>query len=560
MSQRAAGPALAPPSARVNVARLFLEQARARPDALAIAAADGRGGWRRTSFAELADLVRRIASGLAARGVRRGDRASVLVPPGSELVAIVQALFLLGAVPVVVDPGMGRARMLACLARVAPSVFLGVPRAQIARLLARRALASVRLSVTVGRKYLWGGPRLDELAGWADPRFEPADTEASDPAAILFTSGSTGPPKGVLYTHANFAAQVEALRALYGFEPGEIDLACFPLFALFDGALGITSVFPDIDASAPAKCEPRDILAAIEAFRPTLAFGSPAIWRRLVPLLPEHGKRLQSLRRILIAGAPVASTLIAELELFGAGVAVHTPYGATEALPVTSISGAELEDGRAERALAGAGTCVGRVAPGIELRIIRITDEPIERWSEAFELPLGQAGEVCVRGPVVTARYAEDEPATRRAKIAANDGGSDWHRMGDAGRLDDEGYLWFLGRVSERLETAKGTRFPVPAENVFECHPGVEQCALVGVGERGAETPLLVVQPEPGAMPHGDAATQRFLLELRELGRRAHAASDVELFLFRERLPVDVRHNAKIDRGALKRWAEAQLA
>ena len=227
---------------------------------------------------------------------------------------------------------------------------------------------------------------------------------------------------------------------------------------------------------------------------------------------------------------------------------------------MTSVSGSELFAGRVERARAGAGTCVGRVAPGIELALIRITDEAIERWSDDLVVSLGRLGEVCVRGPVVTAGYAGDEPATCGARIRASDDGSDWHRMGDVGRLDEEGFLWFHGRKAHRLVTRKGIRLPVPAENVFDLHPRVEQSALVGVGERGSETPLLVVQQKRGEMPRTDAEIQTFLFELRELGRTAHVSSDVELFLFRKDLPVDVRHNAKIDREALKLWAEKELA
>jgi acyl-CoA synthetase (AMP-forming)/AMP-acid ligase II len=552
------GPPLAPIPARVNVARLFLASAAARPDALAIAAAE-QGRWREIRFRELEERVRRIAAGLGAGGVRVGDRVCLFVRPGIELVAVTYALFLLGAVPVLADPGMGRKQLLACMARVKPSVLVGIPSAQLARLFWRGPFSSVRLFVTVGKKLFWSGPTLGSLEAAGRVDMEPADTAANDPAAILFTSGSTGPPKGVLYTHANFAAQIGALRALYAFEPGEIDLACFPLFALFDGALGLTSVFPELDPSRPARCDPAKIVEAIERYRPTLAFGSPAIWSRVAPYCSERSLRLPSLSRILIAGAPVSPTWITALrELLPENADVHTPYGATEALPVTSISGTELRAGRVERARAGAGTCVGRPAPGIELALIRITDEPIERWTDDLAVALGRLGEVCVRGPVVTALYADDESATRSAKIRA--AGGDWHRMGDVARLDDEGYLWFHGRLTHRLETKKGTRLPVPAENVFDLHPRVERTALVGVGARGSEAPLLVVQPKQGEMPRTDAEIQRFLFELRELGRTAHASSDVELFLFREDFPVDVRHNAKIDREALKLWAERELA
>ena len=543
-----------------NIAAYLPRGARLRPEADAVVVPGRRPGeWTSTTYAELEALSNRIAGGLRAQGVEQGMRACVFVKPGPELIATTYALFKLGAVPVLADPGMGRERLLAAVERMAPEVFIGVPLAHAVRKVFPRAFKSVRVFVTVGMRLGWGGVSLKQLIARQPPTFEPVETAKEDPAAILFTSGSTGPPKGVLYTHGMFHAQVLALKALYDFQEGEVDLACFPLFALFDIAFGMTSVFPDMDATQPAKCSPAKIASAIEETGATTSFGSPAIWRRVLPYCHDQGFKLPGLKRLLMAGAPVPPDLIQKAHaVLSMEADVFTPYGATEALPVASIAGREVAPGLLNPMKNGAGTCVGAAAPGIEIRLITITDEPISEWSDDLRRGLGEMGEVCVRGAVTTEVYAEDEEPTLRAKIRDQDG-SIWHRMGDIGRFDSEGRLWFLGRKSHRLQTEAGLRMPVPVENIFNQHPRVYRTALVGIGPKGSETPLLVVEAIPGEYPKGETMTQGFIMQLRDIGRRVARSADIEHFLFHPSFPVDPRHNAKIHREELKAWAQRQV-
>lgn len=522
--------------------------AGAEPGRTAVVDPDGR----RTSYAALETRVRRIAAGLAELGLARGERALVFVPPGSALVALFHALLRLGAVPVVIDPGMGRRALLDCVRRVRARALVGVPRAHLARALFPDAFRTVELAVTVGRRAGWPGTTLAALEGRRGEEPALPAPRPEDAAAILFTSGSTGPAKGVSYTHGMLAAQAALLERLYALEPGEVDLACFPLFALFDHALGMTSVFPPLDASHPARCDPAAIHAALERERATFAFGSPAIWTRVLAWSLRRGARASTLRRLTVAGAPVAPRLLHGLgELLPPGGEVHTPYGATEALPVTSLSGAELRAGLDARCERGEGTCVGRPVPGVLVRLVRITDEPLDALAPCSD---GEAGEICVRGPIVTPGYALDEGATRAARIPGAPGEAAWHRMGDVGRFDSDGRLWLLGRKSHRLETADGAFLPVPLENVCNTVAGVRQSALVGVGARGGERACLVVELEPGARRRA----VRHALERR--AREADVGPPLAGVLFRRSFPVDVRHNAKIKRGELKRWAERKLS
>jgi acyl-CoA synthetase (AMP-forming)/AMP-acid ligase II len=549
-------------SANSGVSVHLAERARRAPRDPAVIDLGG-GRWRTTTFGELEARCDAIAHGLAELGLAAGDRAALLVPPSRDLVATVFALFRLGAVPVVADPGRGAAELVRSLASVRPKALIGAAAAHLLRTLNARELDSIAIAVGTGAGWLPGVPKLDAIARPSRGRFEPVDLASDAEAAILFTSGSTGPAKGVVYTHANFRAQLDSLRVLYGFAEGEVDLACFPLFALFAPALGMACAFPRLDPRRPGSCDPYEIVRAAEETRATSTFGSPAIWRRVVPWARDRGVRLSSVRRALVAGAPVPPDLVEGLlAILPDGAQVHTPYGQTEALPLASISGAEVLARRAQIE-GGFGHCVGRPAPGVELAVVRVTDAPIARWSEATRLPARSIGEICARGAVVTRGYAEDAPATAAAKIA--DGSSSWHRTGDLGYLDDEGLLWFCGRKSHRLETEQGLVAPVPIENLLNRHPRVARTALVGLGARGREVPAVVVEPRAGEMPRGRSDRERFAREVLELlsSRRADAPPPappaIERVLFHKSFPLDARHNAKIRSEELKLWAEAEL-
>ena len=536
-----------------NVSLELRRQAHATPGRIAVRTF-GRDA-RRLSFEELERRVDACAHVLAELGLVRGERAALFVPPGPDFVALFHALVRIGALPVLIDPGMGRRALLACLARSRASALVGVPRVHLARQLLPRAFASVGLSLSVGRGFAFGAHSLERLLP-AAPRepFPAVAVEARTPAAVLFTSGSTGPAKGVVHTHGNFAAELASLRDRFGLEPGETDGACFPLFALFDGALGLTSVFPELDPARPARCDPAAVYRALEEGGASFAFASPAVWRRVVPWMRARGLRFTHLRRATLAGAPVAPALALELRaLLSEGGEVHTPYGATEALPLTDVTGAELAELRAAIEH-GAGSCVGRPLAGVELALVRVSDEPLARWDDALRVAPGEPGEVCVRGAVVSERYLDDERADALAKIPDARGGV-WHRMGDVGRLDPEGRLWFLGRKAHRLETERGTLWPVPLENAFDTTRGVARSALVGVGPRGAERAVLVVErAQPAERVH--ELLPRLRQRSSELGNAAEPITD---FLFHPHLPVDARHNAKIRREDLKRWAERSL-
>lgn len=530
----------------VNVARFLPAMAEEQGSRLALRAPsgrrqDGRICYRDYTFLELDREVDFRCHQLTAAGVRRGTRVLVMVKPGLDLIALVFAMFKIGAVPVLIDPGMGLKSFLNCVRHSRPEALVAIPLAIWVSRVFRNSFRSVEAVVTIG------GPGETDPREVPDP-FAMAPTQGEDLAAILFTSGSTGPAKGVCYKHRMFEAQVELIRDQYRIEPGEVDLPMLPVFALFNPALGMTTVVPEINPSRPAKVDPAKIVQAIQQCEVTNTFGSPVLWRKIGRYCLERGIELPTLKRILMAGAPVPPQLIRDFEKILPNGEIHTPYGATESLPVTSISGPEIVKETQAATDSGNGTCVGRPVPRVEVKILPLSDrvEGPEFLTKA--LGAGEKGEIAVRGPVVTEEYDGLPEATAEAKIKAPDGV--WHRIGDLGYFDESGRLWFCGRKSERVETVNGRLYTDCCEAIFNRHSKVSRCALIGLGPRGAQEPAIVVEPEKGCFPRR-RDREAWIRELRELGATNPATAPISRFFFCRSLPVDVRHNAKIHRQTL---------
>jgi acyl-CoA synthetase (AMP-forming)/AMP-acid ligase II len=603
------------PADRVNVAdRLSAAAASASPRQQAVIAR-GKRTEHTLTFAQLEADATALARGFIDLGVRPGTRLALLVPPSPEFVALVFALLRSGATTILIDPGMGKKHLVNCLAAAEPEGFIAISKAQAVRTLMKRRFPHAKLNVTIGRRWFWGGVTYEQLLGQGRASAaELPTTYADDPAAIIFTSGSTGPPKGVLYTHRMFDAQASEIQRAYDIKPGGVDLACFALFGLFNAAWGVTTVFPHMDFSRPASADPLELLAAANLHRVTQAFASPAIWDKLSSHCKTSGMRIPSLREIFSCGAPVRSRVAIDTircvtvgnsqDVRGLIARMHTPYGATEALPIATIEAQEIFK-TALKTHEGAGVCVGRKFDSIEWRVIRIREEPIADIREAEVLPDGQIGELIVRGPQVSPSYSilpapsplrggpgrgaaagtsfpppsltlpaegrgpdSFERANAFARIA--DGADTWHRMGDVGYIDAWGRFWYCGRKSHRVETSQGPLYSECVEAIFNRHGYIRRCALVGIGARPNQTPVIVyetalprtIYPDPSVpdaprMP--SQLAKRIPSELAVLAASNPATTQITHFLRHPRLPVDVRHNAKINREALAAWAAKKL-
>jgi acyl-CoA synthetase (AMP-forming)/AMP-acid ligase II len=554
----------------VNIAWHLHAMATRRPHTLAVVVPEGRtrGGrvcYSHLTYRQLDQDSDRIAAGLAGSGVSPGTRAAVMVKPGLDFFALVFALFKAGIAPVLIDPGMGLKSLGGCLSEAAPELFFGIPRALLARRILGWGRSSVRRVILVASGGWPAFETLDELRrvgqrALEDGRVTAPVFRAGAPdqiAAILFTSGSTGPPKGAVYTHAIFQAQVERFRVLYAIEPGEIDLCTFPLFALFAPALGMTAIVPDMDPTHPARVNPDKLFQAIDDFGPTNLFGSPALLRRVGPAGVARGLKIPTLKRVVTAGAPASARVLGEFaRLLEPPAEIFTPYGATEALPVASIGSTEILEETRYQTDQGAGVCVGRPVDGIDVRIIRINDEPISCWSDDLEVSEGTIGEIIVAGPVVTREYFHRPEATALAKIADPGRGAFFHRMGDLGYRDDRGRLWFCGRKSHRVTLADTTLYTICCEGVFNAHPDVARSALVGVQGKEGMKPVLCVEPLPSL---NRSHLERVRRELLDRGAGFPHTRRISTLLFHPAFPVDIRHNSKIFREKLAVWAARKL-
>ncbi|MCA9090124.1 MAG: AMP-binding protein [Planctomycetaceae bacterium] len=551
-------------SASTNIASRLSLQAAQRPWQRAIVAPSGRDRsgrccYAQLTFAQLDEETSRIAKGLQERGLKPGMKLVLFVPFSIEFITLTFALFKAGATIVLIDPGMGRTNIFKCLEEVRPDGFVAIPKVHLVRWWFGRRFPQAKFNVSVGRRLPGVLATLDELRQTPLQDFEPAVTQTNDSAAIIFTSGSTGPPKGVHYEHGMFDAQVDLIQQHYGIEPGEVDLPAFPLFGLFNAAMGVTTVIPDMDTTRPAQVNPERIIEAIRDQGVTQAFGSPAFWNRVGRYCEQHGITFPSVRRTLSAGGPVPIHVLRRMSaiLTGPGADLYTPYGATESLPVASIGGREILETTAERTRQGAGTCVGNIFAGVDVRIIEITSEPIVSLADVQSQPVGEIGEIIVRSPSVTREYYLREEATRAAKIP--DGETFWHRIGDVGYLDDEGRLWFCGRKAHIVETPAGRMFSVCCEAILEEHPRIYRTALVGVGTAPNQRPVIVAEPEEGEFSESSSGQQQLIRELLELAATHPLTQSIRDVLLHRSLPVDTRHNVKINREALAVWAAEQL-
>ncbi len=544
-----------------NIAAMLRARALEQPDAVAIRFMKPHAGpghpqpRSEITYKELIAAADRYAHGFQKIGITRGMRTLVLASPSLDFYAFMFGLFELGAVPVFLDPGMGIPNMLGCIEQNKPEAMIALPIIHAVATFARKPFANVRINVTVGSRWFWGGATLQQVYDqggeepWELPHFEPHEE-----AAIIFTSGSTGPPKGVSFGHGAFHEVTTNIGAMFGYGPGDVHMEAFASFVFFDACLGMTTVVPDANLTKLAGADPQVFLDAIHGVPCSSAFASPIVWAKLTRHCEAIGATLPSLERAVTTGAPIHADMHRRFHaLVGPDVTLHTPYGATECLTVASIDSRRILAETWSDTAKGAGTCVGAPVPGADVYIIGVTEDAIPEWSDELMLPAGEIGEITVGSGVASPEYKERPDANALAKIQQGD--RILHRMGDIGYLDEQGRLWFCGRKSHRIETETGLVPAVPVENIINENPAVFRSALVGLGARGHELPVLLVELEQG-QAWSDTLEGELYAQL-EGTRWEGVITAMEPY---QGFPVDPRHNSKIRREVLKTWAETRFA
>lgn len=506
------------------------------------------------TFGELHDRSGRYSAFFRQEGIRETEIVMLMVKPSIDFICIALSLFKLGATIVLIDPGMGYRNLLRCIRSVEPRYLIGIPKAILFSLVFKSHFRNIQKRFCLGGSAGTLGPDI----GASIARYQPDETvyepSPEDLAAIIFTTGSTGPPKGVQYHHTVFRAQLDLIRDYYNIGADDIDQPAFPLFALFSTALGACAVIPDMDPTRPAHVDPRKFVDSISRYQVTYSFGSPALWNVVGRYCRQHKIVLTSVRKILMAGAPVPYGLLQSVRgILPENSQIHTPYGATESLPIISIEAKEVLTDSWQKTRKGFGTCVGRPLPGIEVCVIPVTEDEVVHFSRGDCCRVEQIGELIVKGRVVTRAYHNNPAATMLSKIS--DGSEFWHRMGDLGYLDDLGRVWFCGRKSHRVETGTRRLYSVCCEAIFNEHPQVFRSALVGIGPAERQLPVIIVEPRPALK----IQRNKLLAELRQLALANPITEEIDNFLIHPHFPVDIRHNAKIFREQLAVWAQRKF-
>lgn len=532
---------------RANLSDYIDGIAQRSPDAIAVMHPE------KISFGQLQLAIDDRVYRLSQLGLRKGHYVLLLVKPGAQLFILVFAMLRIGAIPVMIDPGMGAAAMSKALSKLHIDVFVGDPKAHLLRLMYPRTFRKVFRFIGTGQwPFLYAHSLRSLRAGLVKPS-RAIDSLPSDEAAVFFTSGSTGAAKAVLYRNSMLHAQIDMLQQHFGYGIGEIDCCTFPLTGLLVMCLGLSVVFADMDMTKPARLDAAALIRNIKEYGCTHLFCSPMVLQKLANYGKSKSVQLPTLKRVMTAGAIVPPALLRDFrQLLSEEAEIHTPYGATEALPVTDIAAKELEELYRTPEAAGSGLCVGYPLAGIEMKIIEIDDDEIPDINAVSDLGTDAVGEIIVKGPLVSQEYVGIEnPYT--GKIWDPDNSVYWHRMGDLGRKDADGRIWFYGRKTQRVNTRDGLLFTAVVEAVFNQHPKVRRAALIGLKKAGEtfKVPAICIQPKTRLSSKEKADTTR---ELKQLGAKHHIA--VESFFYFKDFPVDPRHNAKIYREKLTQWVQ----
>ena len=506
------------------------------------------------TFKELDILANKFALQLLALGLKKGDKTLLFLKPSLDFPAMTFALFKLGVIPIFIDPGMGVKNLLKCIKDSAPVGLIAEKQIHFLKLFYPSVFKTVKMNVTNG-PFTWGKMiSISKMKKEKVKSFNPIELDLEDMAAVLFTSGGTGTPKGVVYTHNIFDQQTMILQNLYGLTNSDIDMPGFPLFSLFTIAMGMTSCIPDMDPTKPGACDPKKIVQNIYDQSPTFVAGSPAIWERVADYCLEKGFTLPSVKFVVMFGAPVSARIHLKFKSLLPNGTTYTPYGATEALPVSNISGEFILKNTVQLTDEGFGTCIGHPAPGVEIKIIKITDDIIATFNSSLEQPVNEVGEIIIKGSIASREYLNLAAKTNEAKIQDADN-TFWHRMGDLGFIDKRGLLWFCGRKSHLVITKTQQLYPIPCEAIFNKHPAVKRSALVGLGIPGNQIPAIVIERKDGQYLSGKIRSI-FESELLSIAKKYPHTKDIQKIYLSQTFPVDVRHNIKIDRLKLKEEIE----
>ncbi len=541
----------------MNIASKLVEMAKLYPEKIAVtyskrrkSTSDISYNYQSISFKELEIKSNQFANALVSLGAKPNQLCLLFLRPSLDFHAMVFALFKIGIIPVLIDPGMGKKNLLKCISDIKPEIMIAEREVHLLSFIFRSKFKNIKIRISNKHIPFLKIKTIHQLKSEKLLLYTPIKREADDLAALLFTSGGTGTPKGVEYTHNIFLTQTNSLKEMFGLTPDEIDMAGFPLFSLFTLAMGMSTIIPDLDPTRPGDCDPARVCKNIIDKKPTFVAGSPAIWDKVLNYAASKNIKFDSIKYLVMFGAPVSLKIHRISEKVLTNGTTYTPYGATECLPVCNISGKYILQNTAKLSEDGKGTCIGFQVPGVRVLIIRETNAAIANLKDAEILSPNTPGEIIVKGPMVTRRYYNEDEKTKLSKIY-EENGEFWHRIGDVGYIDELNRLWFLGRQSHVVKIKNDIYYPIPCEAIFNLHPEVKRSALVGINKFKKEYPAIVIERLDGEFLR-EKERSKFESELLVMSKKFPHTKNIEKIYLAKEFPVDVRHNIKIDRLKLK--------
>lgn len=529
-----------------NVSELVTRQAQNFPDKIAITAQKkswlslfllSSAKYETLTFKEMELRINHYAHTFLDQDLKSGDKILVFVKPSLDFPIIIFSLFRAGLVPVFIDPGMGVDAMLQCIQTSSAKALIGIPKIHHLRLLKSSYFSSIEFSYVIDGRALNAISFENLLKKNYTSTPLKSQTTGQSYAAVLFTSGGTGTPKGVLYTHEMFIEQTLKLKQIFRLANQDKDYPCFPLFGLFSLALGLTVVMPEVDLMKPSQVNAKAIVKSLMKHKITFATGSPALWKRVAQYALRKKITLPHLKAIATFGAPVSIDLHKDLSSVLTAGEVYTPYGATECLPVSVITSHEILGETKTETLGGQGTCVGYPAPTTEIKILNCQSNTIVD-------DINYIGEILVATSAMTSGYDGLSDATKAIRYVCPISQKKYHKMGDLGKLDCFGRLWFLGRKVQCISLPDYWLCTEEIEPAINYLPEVSRCALLKLKDKIA----LVVERQDGMVDLPDLQKEKFFQKIKMVLAGLPKGHLVEDIILDMNFPVDTRHNIKIDR------------
>ena len=487
---------------------------------------------RTISFEELYQQALEHSKKLKNHGVKEKDRVIMGFRPSIEFIVNVFALFHMNAVPIFIDSGLPFKNLLNCIKGINAKAIIGSKKTFLVSKIFKKSFKDIELFLT---------PNLN-LHKKQSPYSEKISISENDLAAIVFTSGSTGAAKGVLYTHKMFLTQIDILKSSYNINKNDIDMSLFPLFSLFALCMEVPTVILDIDFARLLKNNPKKILHCIKEKNVTLSFGSPTMWNKIADYCIQNKQSFHNLEKIIMAGCAIPHKLLKKIyqyKLLSGKEKIFITYGATESLPVTSIEGKEILSYSHEKSNLGHGTCIGKaISNDIDIQIIKISDDSSYEFETREILAPDMHGEIIISGDIVSPAYFN---LGKKGKLFQ--GEKIWHRIGDIVYKDKNNYYWISSRKEDIIYHRNEILFTTECENIFNNHPAVYRSALIKIKEK----PTILIEIYKKEKKYW-AKIHKELLEIAQKNSKTKNIKNIQLH---KKFPVDIRHNAKIKRDIL---------